>query len=64
MKHSRDPFAHRSARSRLLGVLAAAALACVMLTAISLETSGAPEPMPADGAAPSTAPTGTQAHGG
>jgi hypothetical protein len=36
---SRDPYTRRVARSRAIGILAAAALACAMLTAISLSDS-------------------------
>jgi len=36
MKPERDPFAHRSLRSRALGLLAAVGLAGIMLTALQL----------------------------
>jgi hypothetical protein len=35
----RDPYSRRVLRSRAIGLLAAAALACAMLTAISLSDS-------------------------
>ena len=35
----KDPYTRRIARSRAIGILAAAALACAMLTAISLSDS-------------------------
>jgi len=47
----RDPYTRRVARSRAIGALAAAALAVVMLTAISISDSppgGAPEASPLD----------------
>jgi len=36
---SRDPYIRRVARSRAIGIAAAAALACVMVTTISLSDS-------------------------
>ena len=63
----RDPYTRRVARSRAIGALAAAALAVVMLTAISISDSppgGAPEASPMNqprdpaAAAPAAAPQG------
>ena len=44
MKRYQDPFESPAVRSRALGVLAAAALACVMLSALSLKIAEPPVP--------------------